>query len=303
MGEIAIGDGASWRRRSLYILGAFLGLACVVFAVGRMAQHAASRKLAEWRDARSRLPGRSCGICGQMARFDVTRLKRVPGHGVTRVHIGLRCEAHRESESLAVESGLHSACLLEIMAGLLLLVGLGASVRPLALNLPHPFWPQPRLRPARKASLVLACTIWVTVTLYILVVSFNESYLTVPLWLTLGGMLCIWLHDLLSGGAYLRCIECDWQGNLKDVQHFAGMCGHCDSRLFRVQELLTAQRRGTRTTYHYRMMVGLTLEQLLELDREGRIWKDPRGHWRRASTKVEAPEWKPATPATALAAP
>lgn len=276
------------RERAAWILTALALLATLLFAAGSMAEERARTKLASWDRTRGRQPVLGCGLCGQLARYDVARLVRKQGEVVGRVPIGLRCEEHREAESPSAETGFYTALVLQAFGALLFVLAIGTSVRPLLAARPHPLWPFSTMRPARRCAAALGLTIWVGVFIYILAVSFKDAYSTLPLWTAMGGLLCMWLYDLLSGGEYLRCTECRWRGNLSDVRHTHGACPHCTGVHFRVQELLRAHREGLKTTYHFRMMVGLTLAELEDLERSGRIWKEPRGSWALPSRAPEA---------------
>jgi hypothetical protein len=278
-GETAVRERRRMRIRALAVTLVLAGAGTCAQAWGWRNLGSALRAEDAWARVRELLPGSGCGICGQVARFDVTRLVRKQGTVVGRVRIGLRCDAHREAESASIESGRSTAWLLVGLGGAITVLALATGLRPLVRGTGHPLWPGSRLRPARQAALVLSGGIWWSVAVYVLAVSFKEAYASVPLWLIMGGMLCMWLYDLLSGGEYLRCTVCEWRGNLKDVAHFRGACPRCDSRHFCVQELIAAHRAGIKTTYHFRVMSGLTLIQLDELDRDGRIWKEPRGAW------------------------
>lgn len=269
----------SVRESGLLVLTVLSLAAAALFAAGTLSATRARHALCAWEAARTRLPGVGCGVCGSPARYDVSRLVRRQGEVVGRVPLGLRCEGHREAESAQGESGLYTAWVLEALGGLLFAIACLTSVLPLWHARPHPLWAGAKLRPARRASRALAATIWAAVFLYILGVSFKDAYATLPLWTAMGGMLCIWLYDLLSGGEYLHCIGCSWHGNMLDLRFTAGACPSCEGSHFRVQELLRAQRSGLKTTYHFRMMVGLTFDQLEQLERDGRIWKEPRGSW------------------------
>lgn len=269
----------SVRESGLAVLTVLCLAAVALFATGTLSETVARRTHHAWEMARLRLPSIGCGVCGSPARFDVSRLVRRQGEVVGRVALGLRCESHREAESARAESGLYTAWLLEAFGALTLALALLSSALPLWRAEPHPFWVGTTMRPARKAAFALASVIWVGVFIYVLAVSFKDAYSTLPLWTAMGGMLCVWLYDLLSGGEYLRCTGCSWHGNMHDIRHTGGSCPRCEGLHFRVQELLRAQRAGLKTTYHFRMMVGLTFQQLSELERDGRIWKEPRGNW------------------------
>jgi len=267
------------RLSSLTVLTVLSLVAVALFAGGSLAERGARRTLAAWDDARRAMPGVSCGVCGRPARYDVSRLVRRQGEVVGKVSLGLRCDLHREAESARGESGLYTAWLLEGLGALIFAFGLLSSAMPLWRAQAHPLVPAMRVRPVRRAAMALAVSVWVSVFAYILAVSFKDAYATLPLWCAMGGMLCVWLSDLLSGGEYVRCAGCSWHGNLADLRYAGGSCPRCEGAHFRVQELLRAQRAGIKTTYHFRMMVGLTLAQLDELERDGRIWKEPRGSW------------------------
>lgn len=279
------------RERAVWILTALAAIATLLFAGGSMAEERARTRIAGWERTRNRQPVLGCGLCGQLARYDVARLVRKSGEVVGRVPIGLRCEEHREAESPAAETGLYTALVLKGFGAVVFLLALGTSVTPLRRARPHPLWRIVSMRPARQAAAMLAGAIWSGVFGYILAVSFKDAYSTLPLWTAMGGLLCVWLYDLLSGGEYLRCTGCRWRGNLADVRHTSGCCPRCDGVHFRVQELLRAHREGLKTTYHFRMMVGLTLAELEDLERDGRIWKEPRGSW---ALPARAPEAMPA---------
>jgi hypothetical protein len=241
-----------------------------------------------WKQARALLWATGCSICGRHAQYDVSRLKKEGGRVVGKIHVGYRCAEHRDAESIAIESGLCTARMLDCLALLLAVLAIARSVRPIAKAEPHGLWRHERVRPARRRSLVLASTIWVGVSGYVLAVGFKAAYLTLPLWMGVGGMLCLWMHELLCGGSYLRCGSCSFEGNLHDVRHCAGACPGCGADRFDAQELLVADRKIARTTYRYRMLIGVTLAQLDELDRAGRIWKEPRGAWRPAPVELAA---------------
>jgi hypothetical protein len=269
----------SMRERALVILTALSLVAVFLYSAGSLAEGGARATMADWERARERAPGIGCGMCGQLARYDVSRLVRKQGEVVGRVPIGLRCDAHREAESERAETGLYTGWLLQAFGALLFGLAALTSAGPMWRGEPHPLAPPPLVRPVRQAAAALGLAIWTSVFAYILAVSFKDAYATLPLWSAMGGMLCLWLYDLLSGGEYLRCTGCSWHGNLEDVRYTGGTCSRCGAVHFRVQELLRAHRVGIKTTYHFRMMVGLTLGQLEELDRDGRIWKEPRGSW------------------------
>ena len=269
----------SVRESSLMVLTVLCFAAVALFAGGTLSESVARRTLAAWNQAKTRLPAIGCAVCGAPARYDVSRLVRRQGEVVGRVALGLRCDRHREAESAQAECGLYTAWLLEAFGGLLFALGCLSSALPLWRAEPHPLWAGTKVRPARRAAQTLAATIWIAVFIYVLAVSFKDAYSTLPLWTAMGGMLCVWLYDLLSGGEYLRCTGCSWHGNMHDLRHAGGGCPRCEGSHFRVQELLRAQRSGLKTTYHFRMMVGLTYPQLEQLERDGRIWKEPRGSW------------------------
>lgn len=269
----------SVRESGLAVLTVLCLAAVTLFATGSIAEGGARRTLALWDAARARLGAVGCGVCGSPARYDVSRLVRRQGEVVGRVPLGLRCDGHREAESPKAESGLYTSWLLEAFGALLFAVACLSSALPLWRAEPHPFWSGTKVRPVRAAARALAAAIWVSVFIYVLAVSFKDAYMTLPLWSAMGGMLCVWLYDLLSGGEYLRCTGCTWHGNMHDLRHGGGACPRCSGSHFRVQELLRAQRSGLKTTYHFRMMVGLTYAQLEQLERDGRIWKEPRGSW------------------------
>ena len=269
----------SVRESSLTVLTVLAFVAVALFAGGWLAEHQARHTLESWEAAKRAMPGVGCGVCGRPARYDVSRLVRRQGEVVGRVPLGLRCDLHRESESTKAECGLYTAWLLSGLGALLFAGAVLSSALPLWRGTMHPLWTGTKIRPARRAAMGLAAGLWVTVFCYILAVSFKDAYATLPLWSAMGGMLCVWLCDLLSGGEYVRCTECVWHGNLADLRFTGGSCPRCEGAHFRIQELLRAQRAGIKTTYHFRMMVGLTLAQLDELERDGRIWKEPRGSW------------------------
>ncbi|MBI4860112.1 MAG: hypothetical protein HY815_07585 [Candidatus Riflebacteria bacterium] len=273
----------TWRLRALSVLALSLSLAGLLGRAGLESRAEALRTEAAWRQARSILPVSGCAICGKLAVYDVSRLQRKNGKVVAQRRVGLRCEQHKEAESIAVESGRRTA---HLLVGLALIIGVFGSLSSLRASIadtPHMLWPATRMRPASRAYLALAAGLYVTVPVYALWVGFKDAYLTVPLWLTVGGMLCAWLYELLRGGEYVRCDACDFGGNLADLEYFQGLCPACGSSHFRLQELLSTERSGTRTTYRYRMMVGLDWPQIQDLSRRGRIWKEPRGQWAPAS--------------------
>ena len=267
------------REAGLIVLTCLSLFAVAVFATGAIAERGSRHTLASWDAARHLMPTIGCGVCGSPARYDVSRLVRRQGEVVGRVPLGLRCDLHREAETAKAESGLYTAWMLEGLGALVFAIALFSSALPIWRATPHPFWIGARIRPVRRGAFALSCTVWLSVFAYILAVSFKDAYATLPLWTAMGGMLCVWLYDLLSGGEYLRCTGCSWHGNMGDLAHATGICPRCSGAHFRVQELLRAQRIGLKTTYHFRMMVGLTFIQLGELERDGRIWKEPRGSW------------------------
>jgi len=258
----------------------------LIYRTGALAKIQALKTQKAWKQARSILPVSGCGICGQLARYDVYCVQKKQGSTDPRRHLGLRCGEHREAESIPVESGLYSALMLEALAILVFSFAVIASIRSLILRIPPPFWPKARMRPIRAAGVLASTLTFGLASGYILWADFSRAYLTLPLWMSVGGLLCVWLCELLVGGDFIHCSRCSFSGNLEDLRYFDGDCPGCGSREFRVQELLQTQRSPGRTLYRYRTMSSVSLVELEELEKNSRIWKEPRGAWHSASETV-----------------
>lgn len=266
------------RKRVALLLTLVAVFGLVLVALGRIGEIKSAGVETVWRRDRALMAGTGCAICGSAARWQIAR----PGATARSAgshRLGLRCDSHKDSESIHVESG-------RLTWRFLGWVGLGISLLPIvAVALAWSTVTQALdelaapARPARVRSRRLCACIWVGTAIYVGAMDFTHAYSTLPVWLVLGGMLCLWLYELLAGGEYVRCRDCSWKGNMDDLEHSRGACPWCAAASFRVQELVRTTRTGTRTVYHFRLHSNIGHDQLVTLESSGRLWKEARAPW------------------------